>query len=274
MSESIDLPAYFARIGYGGPYDPTLAVLRALHALHPRAIPFENLDVLLKRPVRVDPASVQAKLVAGGRGGYCFEHNALFSAVLKALGFGVTDLAARVQWGRPDGPVGPRTHRLLRVETPDGPYQADVGFGGVTQTAPLRLIAGAEQAEGAGAFRLVAAGDDELQLQFKLPSGWSPMYQFAQTPQAPVDYELANWFVSTHPDSPFIANLMAAWVGEDRRYALLNNALSVYRHDGGVEKHVLGAAELEALMHETFGLARPGDDAAVAALYARLVRPA
>jgi N-hydroxyarylamine O-acetyltransferase len=269
MTDAVDLDAYFHRIGYDGPREPTLAVLRALHARHPRAIPFENLDVLLNRPVKVDLASVQAKLVGARRGGYCFEHNGLFSAVLKALGFSVVDLAARVQWGRPKGLVGPRTHRVLRVETEAGPFQTDVGFGGVTQLAPLRPVAGLEQDTGDGLFRFVAVRD-ALQLQYRLPSGWAPVYQLEPTPQVPVDYELANWFVSTHPDSPFVGHLMAAWVGEDRRYALFDNALSVYRRDGGIEKRVLDAAELEALMHDTFGLARPGPPEVLAALYRKL----
>jgi N-hydroxyarylamine O-acetyltransferase len=269
MTDAVDLDAYFHRIGYDGPREPTLAVLRALHARHPRAIPFENLDVLLNRPVQVDLASIQAKLVGARRGGYCFEHNGLFSAVLKALGFPVVDLAARVQWGRPKGLVGPRTHRVLRVETEAGPFQADVGFGGVTQLAPLRPVAGLEQDTGDGLFRFVAVRD-ALQLQFRLPSGWALVYLLEPTPQAPVDYELANWFVSTHPDSSFVGHLLAAWVGEDRRYALFDNALSVYRRDGGIEKQVLDAAELEALMHETFGLDRPGGAEALSALYERL----
>jgi N-hydroxyarylamine O-acetyltransferase len=269
MTDSLDLDAYFRRIGYDGPRQPTLAVLRELHALHPRAIPFENLDVLLGKGVEVDLASVQAKLVDGGRGGYCFEHNGLFSAALKALGFTVTDLAARVQWGRAEAAMGPRTHRLVLVQMEDGLYQADVGFGGNTQIAPLRFETGIEQDTGSGLFRFVAIGSD-LQLQFLLPSGWAPVYQLERTPQAPIDYALSNWWVSTHPSSPFIDNLMAAWVGDDRRYALFNNALSVYRHDGGIEKRELGAAELEALMHDTFGLTRPADAPTLAALYARI----
>ena len=98
MSESIDLDAYLARIGYDGLRTATLETLTALHALHPSAIPFENLDVLLGRPINLDLPALEAKLVHGGRGGYCFEHNTLMAAALQALGFKVTGLAARVQW--------------------------------------------------------------------------------------------------------------------------------------------------------------------------------
>src|SRR3569833_2173804 len=115
MTEALDLDAYFARIGYTGPREPTLAVLRELHLLPPRTIPFENLDVLLGRGVRIDLGSIQSKLVDGGSGGE------------------VTEMAARVQWGRPEALLGPRTHRFSKGETEEGPFHADVGFGGNTQ---------------------------------------------------------------------------------------------------------------------------------------------
>src|SRR5579862_105740 len=109
---AIDLTAYFGRIGFSGPARPapTLDTLRALHLLHPQAIPFENLDVLIGRPVLLDLESIQRKLIANRRGGYCYEHNLLFRSVLEALGFRVRGFAGRVLWGReaPDMPA--RTH--------------------------------------------------------------------------------------------------------------------------------------------------------------------
>ena len=111
----IDLDAYCARIGYDGPREATLESLRALHNLHPQAIPFENLDPLLKRPVKLDAASLQAKLVEGGRGGYCFEHNSLFAHVLRALGFKVQEATARVRWSVPPGVKTPSLGERERV---------------------------------------------------------------------------------------------------------------------------------------------------------------
>src|SRR5579871_5271952 len=112
-----DLDAYLARIGFNGPRKPTLGVFGSLHRLHPDAIPFENLDPLLGRPVSLDLGAVQAKLVGAGRGGYCFEQNALFRAALETLGFRVTPLIARVVWmAPPERPLGGRNHMLLRVD--------------------------------------------------------------------------------------------------------------------------------------------------------------
>jgi len=98
-STVIDLAAYLRRVEYEGPLEPTAEVLRALHLAHATHIPFENLDILLGEPIRLDLASLQAKLVGANRGGYCFEQNALFAAVLEEVGFAVTRLAARVRCG-------------------------------------------------------------------------------------------------------------------------------------------------------------------------------
>src|SRR5690606_9164296 len=108
------------------------------HQAHALSIPFENLDVLAKRPPQLDLASLQRKLVTNRRGGYCFEVNALFAAVLRELGFDVTTLIGRVRWMSPEEVDTARSHMLMRVELPEGSYLADVGFGGLTMTGPIR----------------------------------------------------------------------------------------------------------------------------------------
>src|SRR5262245_23414684 len=123
---NFDLDAYFDRIGYDGPVAPTLDVLKSIHRLHPQTIPFENLDPFLDRPVELDIASLQRKMVGGLRGGYCFEHNLLFMEVLKALGFSVSGLGARVLWNQPAGAITARSHMLLRVELDGCTWLADV----------------------------------------------------------------------------------------------------------------------------------------------------
>ena len=136
-----DLDAYCARIGYSGDRAPTLTTLRALHLAHAQTIPFENLNPLLGLPTPLDPASLMRKLVHDRRGGYCFEQNLLFSHALKAIGFSIVQLTARVIWNQPDGAETMRSHMLLKVDLPEGPHIADVGFGGLTLTSPLELKA-------------------------------------------------------------------------------------------------------------------------------------
>src|SRR5215470_125826 len=159
---TVDLDAYCARIGYDGPRTPTLATLRALHELHPAAIPFEAVDVLLGRGVDIAPAVVDAKLIGSRRGGYCHEHNGLFKRVLKAIGFPVESLMARVLLNVPIGKTLPRGHVALRVMVDGEPWLADVGFGGCVATAPLRMNTPELQRTRHETFRVLAKGDDLL----------------------------------------------------------------------------------------------------------------
>jgi N-hydroxyarylamine O-acetyltransferase len=253
----LDLASYLARIGYSGPRIATLETLKALHALHPAAIPFENLDVLLQRPVRLDLQSLVAKLVHQGRGGYCFEQNTLFQAALQALGFTVRGLAARAQWRRPEDTPTPRSHMVLLVSLPEGDYIADAGFGGLSLTAPLRLEADVTQETPHGLFRLVRAGD-EFQLQVKTQHGWEAVYQLSLHEQTTADWEMANWYTSTSPQSRFLSALMAARPVGERRYGLLDNVLSIHLSDGTTQRRVLETPhELESVLRDEFGISLP-----------------
>jgi len=189
MTQPMDLDAYFKRIGYGGPREATLEVLRALHTRHTTTIPFENLTPLMGSPVDLDLDALQAKFVGQRRGGYCFEQNALFKAALDALGFQVTGLGARVRWmAPPDAPLGARSHMLLKVDLADGPWLADVGFGGHILAEPIRLATGIDQAAPAATLRLADVGDGALMLRTLLPTGWQDVYRFDLIPQQPADY--------------------------------------------------------------------------------------
>jgi N-hydroxyarylamine O-acetyltransferase len=266
MAQPLDLDGYLRRIGYDGSRALTLDTLRALHFRHALAIPFENLDPFLRRPVRIDLGSLERKLVRERRGGYCFEHNLLFKAALEALGFRVAGLAARVVWNQPDGATLPRTHMLLRVAIDGQDYIADVGFGGQTLTAPIRLAAGIEQATPHEPFRLQAAGDGFF-MQISIAGAWKSLHRFDLQEQLLPDYELANWYVSTHPQSRFVNNLTVAMPAADRRYALFNRDFSVHHLDGPSEQRRLaGAREIRAVLEEIFGLMAPADPDLDAAL--------
>jgi N-hydroxyarylamine O-acetyltransferase len=268
----IDLDAYFRRIAYTGPRTPVLDTLRAIHLQHALSIPFENLDPLLRRIPRLDPASLEQKLVHARRGGYCFEQNLLLSHVLRSLGFKVTNLAARVMWNAPPGLARARTHMLLCVDLEDGRYVADVGFGGLTLTAPLHLAADIEQPTPHETFRLVAA-DGEFVMQALLQGAWKALYRFDLQPQLLPDYEISNWYVATHPESHFTFALIAARPGQRSRAALSNNRLTLYKADAPPEQRVLGSAEeLRAVLQETFELTL-ADTPELDALLARFTAP-
>ena len=256
MDGSIDLTAYFTRIGYRGPAEPSLKVLTEIHRLHPQAIAFESLDPLFGRLVRIDAASLERKLVQGGRGGYCFEQNGVLWRVLTQLGFKVSPLAARVRWmASEDAPRSPLTHMLLKVDLPGGAFLADVGFGGQSPVAPLRLQAELDQLTPHGRYRLVQSAA-AFELQMKLPDRWAAMYQFTLEPQTERDYEVFNWFTSTHPVSHFTSNLVAARVVGERRLNLFNTQLTTYWPDGRSEIRILaGPGEVCEVLTGDFGLA-------------------
>lgn len=254
MAGAIALAEYCRRIGHDAELRPDVETLTALHRRHPAAIAFENIATLTGRPVSLEPADVEAKLVAGRRGGYCFEHNRLFAAVLEQCGFDVRCLAARVVWNREDAPALPRTHMLLRVETPAGPRLADVGFGGLTLTAPLEFEPGVEQPAGDTVFRLVETGE-AYELQARVGERFKPMYRFDLQPQLPADFEMMNHYVATHPGSHFRTTLIAARATESGRFALADNRFTHYRPDGTTEQRLAGSvAELHALLVDIFGI--------------------
>lgn len=250
----VDLDAYFARIGYEGPRTPELSTLNALHALHPAAIPFEAIDCLLDRGVDLSPEAIDAKLIGARRGGYCFEQNNLFARVLTQLGFHVTGLAARVCWNAAPGtPPQPRTHRVNRIEIDGVSWLADVGFGGCVMTAPLRLEPDTAQPSDHDTYRLTATAGGLMQ-EVEREAGWVPAYDLSLTPCVERDYEMANWFTSTHPTSHFRANLLVARTTPQARYGLLHNRLTVRPLDGEPIREFLDAAGIERVMVETFNL--------------------
>lgn len=251
---SVDLDSYCGRVGYDGPRTPTLETLRALQALHPAAIPFEAIDVLLGRGVDLSPAAVDAKIVGAGRGGYCFEHNSLLKRVLETIGFDVEGLAGRVRWMRPEGaPVMPRTHMVLKVTVNGEAWLADVGFGGCVPTSPLRLSTAAPQPTGHEDFRVVAQGD-LVTVEARRQGVWLPLYEVTFDPQFEVDYEVANWFTATHASSPFKRNLIVSRATPQARYTLLDNRLTVRTRDGQAVQTMLDAGQIERTLSETFRL--------------------
>ena len=237
----IDITRYFARIGYSGARTPTLDTLRAIVLAHAQSIPFENLNPFTAAPVRLDLAALEEKLIDNGRGGYCFEQNLLLSDVLRQLGFRVTGLAARVTWNAPPSAVIPRSHMLMLVDL-GAPYLVDVGFGGLTLTGALELRADIEQATPHESFRLVPDGREFI-MQASVRGEWRPLYRFDLQPQLAIDYEPINWYLSTHQESRFVNNLVAARVAPDRRYALFNREFAIHHLRGETERRTLDTAE-------------------------------
>lgn len=250
---SLDLEAYLRRIGYAGPREPTLAALRGLHEAHALAIPFENLAIQLgELPLRLDEDSLQDKLVARRRGGYCFEQNHLFQAALRRLGFEVAAFEARVRMGSPE-PL-PRTHMLLCVAVQGRDWLCDVGFGGEGLFHPVAMDGEASD-QPQGRYRVAQEGPLRV-LQSEQPAGWMDLYAFEPVPRLQVDFELGNWYTSTHPDSRFVKTLTAQAILPDGRRVLRGLDYTVVR-GGEVTHRVLQVAEIPGVLRRDFGLEVP-----------------
>ncbi|MBK1662570.1 arylamine N-acetyltransferase family protein [Paracraurococcus ruber] len=268
MTEAFDLPAYLGRIGWSGPLRPGLPLLRDLVARHAAAIPFEGIEALLGRTPALDPAALQAKLVQGGRGGWCFEQNSLLLLALRALGLAPRRLLARVRYGVPPGTPVPRTHLALQLELPEGPHLLDVGFGGLLPTAPLALRPGVVQPTPHGEFRLLQEAGGWL-LQAAAGGDWLDLYLLGPEPQEPADIDAANWLVANRPGGLFTANLVASLAPPGRRLMLLNHRLTERTAGGAEQAALLEGPALGAALRDRLGIRLgPADRAALEAAMA------
>ncbi len=261
MSTSALLDAYFARIAYSGPVEPTLEVLQRLHLLHPQSIPFENIAPFTGQTVPLSLDALVEKMIGRQRGGYCFEHNTLLLAVLQQIGFTVTPLIARVRWQVPEQLRTGLTHMLLRVEIDGRSWFADVAFGSTTQTAPLEYVLDTPQTTPHGSYRIVQK-QDELSLQFQTRSAWQTVYEYSLEPAAPIDFEIGNWYTSTYPQSLFLNSLLISRTQPGARESMVNDSYT--RRDNAGElhtQHFTDAGAWAQCLQEQLGLALPADEA-------------
>ena len=254
MIAAPDLDAYFARIEWGGATSVGYETLAGILLAHTARIPFENLDVLLGRPIRLDLDGLESKLIRRKRGGYCFEQNLLFAAVLEQLGYRVDRLGARVRYRTTR--VLPRTHMLLRVETEGASYLADVGFGSEGLLHPVPLVADQPSPQFVWTYRVVAEGELWI-LQSRQGSAWQDLYAFTLEPQHLVDCEMASHYVSTHPDSRFVQTLTAQLPLPDVRFILRNRTFIAERPDRLAQTEVASDDDLLRVLAETFHLEFP-----------------
>jgi N-hydroxyarylamine O-acetyltransferase len=250
-----DLRAYLDRIGWRGPLDTTFPTLSGLMRAHMRAIPFENLDVLLGRGIRVDLDGVFTKLVTARRGGYCFEHSTLLAAALARAGFSPVAHSARVVMVAPRS-AAPRTHMFLSVTIDGTTYVLDPGFGGHGPLVPLPLIENRETREGPDVHRFVRHGGEWV-LETPIGGAMTPLWMSTLEADSPIDFVMANHFTSTWPDSPFVNRVMLRALTPDGRVSVMNRDVTVLRPDGVETRQLADRAALRALLVEHFGFDLP-----------------
>lgn len=249
-----NLNLYLQRLGFDSPPPPTLDTLRQLQLRHTGVFPFENLATITGAPVMIDLPFIEQKILLGGRGGYCYELNHLFFALLLELGFDARAISGRVVMNQPEGSWTARTHRLSLVTIEGQRYITDVGFGGMVPTAPLLLGTEAEQATPHESYRLEQQADGYM-LRANVAGEWRPMYLFDLQRQEDIDYAVGNWYVSTHPDSPFTQRLMLARTGDGWRKTLNNGSFAIHRMGAESERReVTEVDELIDVLQREFGL--------------------
>jgi len=248
----LDVDAYFARIEWGGTTRPTLETLAALLGAHMRHIPFENLDVLLGRPIRLDLDGLQRKLVHARRGGYCFEHATLFAAVLEALGFAPVRHSARVVLRVPRT-ASPRTHMFLTLALPEGTYVVDPGFGSLAPEVPVPLDAATGALASNPSHALIRDGPYwtlRAHTDDKVVDCWVSTLEADN----PVDFEVANHYTSTHPASAFVNNVMLRALTGDGSVSVMNRDVTIREGAGVRTLQLADRASLRALLAESFGV--------------------
>lgn len=254
-SDRLDLEAYVHRIGYDGLLEPTYPTLVGLMRAHLKTIPFENVTVWLGDLPSLDLAHLQDKLVRSRRGGYCFEHNLLFAAVLDRCGFDVTGLNARMLAGKDEDALPGMGHTVLQVEVEGRSYAVDVGAGGYAPIEPMDLDVDTDvtHADG-GVYQLKRTADGMWMLRQRTFNGWFNIYKFSLAPSFRVDYEDDNRSVVTDPRSPFTRMLVAQRHGHDVRHSLVGLEHRITRpgHESSVRE--LRPDELPDVLDHVFGI--------------------
>jgi len=248
---STALAAYLNRIQWGGPTAPTLETLSTLLRAHMQAIPFENFDVLLGRPVSLDRDAVVDKLVRARRGGYCFEHATLFARALDDLGFAVARHSARVTLMFKRHEVG-RLHMFLTVTLRDRVFVVDPGFGGPAALEPVPLTdAGLDRPD--GATHWMARDGNFWALRTTVAGEARDAWVSTLERDHPADFVVANHYTATHPASPFVNRLMLSRFTADGRVSVLNRDATI-RKGGETRTFLLGdRAALRALVADHLG---------------------
>ena len=235
---------YLNRINYSGDAKLNFATLHALQKNHLQTIPYENLDIMRNIPLSLRLDDMYNKIIIGSRGGYCFELNGLFSALLKSMGFAVVEYMARFLRDEKEIPM--RRHRVLHITCADGEFLCDVGVGGVIPRKPLPLEVGKITSDGAGGneryklekedllgWVLYEQRGEWLSAKPQNPD-WRKLYSFTTEPQLDIDYEMPSFYCEKHPESFFRTMDMVHVFTDTGRKSVAGREVRIFS-PGGVE---------------------------------------
>jgi N-hydroxyarylamine O-acetyltransferase len=249
----MNVPAYIERIRYTQTIKPDLDTLRELQLAHLLNVPFENLDIGLKRTIHIDESAIWSKLIVNKRGGFCYELNGLFAWLLKQIGYDVTYLNARV-FNRAGNLGIDFDHLALLVRIPGQPerWLADVGFGD-SFNEPLNFEERGEQVQGLRAYKLEQSDNGYTAWQKNYDGTWERQYFFDLQPHKfPEEYEAACHYHQTSPKSSFTRGSIISRATPDGRVSLEDGRLILTKHGQRTEQLVDSPQEYDRLLKKYF----------------------
>lgn len=252
MIPTISISAYLQRLNYTGPLNPTLETLRALHQAHLLAVPFENLDIHLGRPIVLDETAFFHKIVEEQRGGFCYELNGLFAALLRELGFEVSLLSARVALG--NGDFSQEFDHLTLLVQLEARWLADVGFGEGFRE-PLRLDEPGEQIQTRGSYRLAREGDTWIYWKYDEAEGWQAQYCFTLQPRQLADFTEMCHYQQSSAESHFTQKRVCSLATPAGRITLSDSRLIITENGQRQERELANWEEQAAALRDYFGIA-------------------
>jgi N-hydroxyarylamine O-acetyltransferase len=254
MAKPLDVDAYLERINYAGPCTPTYDVVAGILQAHIASIPFESFDVLLGRPIRLDPEGLHAKIVTARRGGYCFEHASLMYAALDAIGFAPVRHSSRVVLFEPRH-ESVRQHMFVSVAVGGAAYVIDPGFGPFACSFPIPLD-GTPVPASAPTHRLVHEGNDWV-LYVTRDGQQGQAWISTMEEEYPVDFEMMNYYIATHPASFFTHNILASAITQEGRINIMNQDVHIIRNGAAEPAHLADRKALRMLVAQYFGFDLP-----------------
>jgi N-hydroxyarylamine O-acetyltransferase len=253
----VNVKAYLERINYQGPLAPTAETLRELQVAHLLAVPFENLSIHAQEPIVLDDEALFGKIVVRRRGGFCYEANGLFAALLGSLGFRVAMLAAEV--ADAEGRFGPAFDHMALMVTLEQRWLVDVGFGD-SFLEPLLLDERAVQAQGSRAYQILPDGDYLILKQRDDGGEWQPQYRFTLQAHQYADYAEMCRYHQTSPQSHFTRGRICSRATEQGRVTLSEMRFIVTSKDGARQERTLTSVEeYAAVLREHFGVVMAGE---------------
>lgn len=251
----MNVKAYLERINYHGSLEPTAETLRALQVAHLLTVPFENLSIHAHEPIVLDDEALFTKIVENRRGGFCYEANGLFAALLRALGFNVTMLSAEV--ANAAGEFGPKFDHMTLLVSLDQRWLVDVGFGD-SFLEPLLLDEPGEQVQGQHAYRIDSDGTVLTLLRREEAKDWTAQYRFTLQPYEYADYTEMCHYHQTSPESHFTKARLCSRATEHGRITLSGMRLITTSINGSrqtrQERTLTNEVEYNVALRDHFGV--------------------